>query len=137
MLPRLILLINYFKGNIFLLILAVVLYHDDEKLLQDAEKINQNFNLKKREKQNLLMDVGNHSPFDVLHRIQDHHHSWYLLLFQKDELWEIKNKYEIILAIENLIVEYVHSHHLRKIEINRHEIFLLDYLHLFYSFVAH
>jgi len=120
MLPRLILLINYFKGNIFLLILVVVLYHDDEKLLQDAEKINQNFNLKKREKQNLLMDDGNHSPLGVLHRIQDHHHSWYLLLFQKDGLWEIKNKYEIILAIENLIVEYVHSHHLRKIKINTH-----------------
>ena len=84
------------------------------------------------------MDDGNHSPLDVLHRIQDHHHLLYLLLwFEKDGLWEMKNKYEIILAIENLIVEYVHNHHLRKIKNNRGKIFVLDYLHLLYSFVAH
>jgi hypothetical protein len=35
----------------------------------------------------------------------------------------IKNKHQIILAIENLIVEYVHNHHLRKNEIKRNRKF--------------
>ncbi len=58
------------------------------------------------------MDDENHYPFDVLHKIQDHHHLL-LLLFEKDVLKVIKNMYQIILAIEKSFVEYVHNLHLR------------------------
>lgn len=61
----------------------------------------------------LPVDDENHFVLDVLHRISNHHH---LLLFDQVVLLEKENKFRIISAIENSLVEHKYIHHLHEDE---------------------